>query len=142
MPRSYPRARHLFLLVAGLYLGACSKAPVSPEAAKAELLVGHWELTQTDGGPTGGLQPAAPAEKHELVFTSNKATFIRNGVATASSTYSLFQANSYVNRCPQTFLAYGRRSGQEKEFIERISPTELVIVEDYANGLGYYYTRR
>ncbi|SFQ48172.1 hypothetical protein [Hymenobacter arizonensis] len=131
----------ILMASAGLLAG-CSKSPVTPEAAKAELLVGHWELTQTDGGPTGGIQAAAPDEKHEIVFTNNKATFIRNGVATASPSYTLFQANSYVNRCPQTFLAYGRRSGQEKEFIERITSTELVIVEDYADGLGYYYKRR
>ncbi|MBJ6108199.1 hypothetical protein JAO73_04200 [Hymenobacter sp. BT523] len=131
------------LLLAAGVLAGCSKGAVSPEDAQANLLVGHWELTQTDGGLSGKVTPANPARREEIIFTTDKqATFLLNGAVTAATPYSLFQANSYVNRRPQTFLRYGARTGSEKEFIERVSATELVIVEDYADGLGYYYKRR
>jgi hypothetical protein len=133
---------YFFLLTTSLLLG-CSKGTVSPEDADAALLLGRWELTQTDGGLSGKVQPADPAQKQEIVFDSqNRVTFLLNGVVTGTYPYSLFQANSNVNRRPQTFLAYGARSGSSKEFIERISAAKLVVVEDYADGLGYYYTRR
>jgi hypothetical protein len=133
---------HVFL-AASLLLAGCSKGTVSPEDANAELLVGRWELTQTDGGFSGRVHPADPSQKQEIVFDAkNRVTFLLNGAVTGTSTYSLFQANSYVNRRPQTFLAYGARTGSDKEFIERISAAQLVVVEDYADGLGYYYTRR
>ena len=137
------RFRFFFLLLAAGGVAGCSKGSVSPEDQKADLLVGRWQLTQTDGGLTGRVSPADPAHRQEIIFgRDKKATFIVNGAVSNKSQYSLFQANSYVNRRPQTFLSYGRRSGTEKEFIERLSPNQLVIVEDYADGRGYYYTRR
>lgn len=124
-------------------LAGCSKGAVSPGDAEEKLLVGRWELTQTDGGLSGRVQPADPARKQEIIFgPDHRAAFLLNGAPTGTSTYSLFQANSYVNRRPQTFLSYGPKSGTEKEFIERVSASQLVIVEDYADGLGYYYIRR
>lgn len=133
----------LLFLLATCLLAGCSKGTVSPEDANAALLVGRWELTQTDGGLTGKVQPADPAQKQEIVFDAqNRVTFLRNGVTTGTYSYSLFQANSNVNRRLQTFLAYGARGGSNKEFIERISADKLVVVEDYADGFGYYYTRR
>jgi hypothetical protein len=132
-----------FLLLAAGSLAACSKGSVSPEDQKADLLVGRWQLTQTDGGLTGQVQPADPAHRQEIVFDDNEqATFLLNGTASTKAKYLLFQANSFVNRRPQTFLAYGHRNGTSKEFIERLSPNELVIVEDYADGRGFYYKRR
>lgn len=131
----------LFLLASSLLAG-CSKGTVSPEDAHAALLGGRWELTQTDGRISGKVQPADPAQKQEIVFDAhNRVTFLLNGVVTGTYPYSLFQANSNVNRRPQTFLAYGARGGTNKEFIERISAAKLVVVEDYTDGLGYYYAR-
>ncbi|MBF9222053.1 hypothetical protein [Hymenobacter ruricola] len=131
-----------FLLLVGVLAG-CSKGSVSPQEAQADLLVGHWVLAQTDGGLSGRVMPADPAHRQEVVFAADKqVTFLLNGAVTGKTTYSLFQANSYVNRRPQTFVAYGARTGSEKEFIERVTATQLVIVEDYADGRGYYYTRR
>ncbi|MFD2720877.1 hypothetical protein ACFST9_19310 [Hymenobacter monticola] len=133
----------LFLLLTASGLAGCSKGAVSPEDQKADLLVGRWQLTQTDGGLTGQVHPADPAQRQEIVFDDDKqATFLLNGAVSTKAKYVLFKANSFVNRRPQTFLAYGRRNGSEKEFIERLSPNELVIVEDYTDGRGYYYTRR
>ncbi|UOQ96983.1 hypothetical protein MUN81_17290 [Hymenobacter sp. 5317J-9] len=131
------------LLALGWLAAGCSKGAVSPEDAQANLLVGHWVLTQTDGGLSGHVTPADPARQQGIIFGSDKqVSFLLNGAVTGKTTYSLFQANSYVNRRPQTFLSYGARTGSEKEFIERVSATELVIVEDYADGRGYYYQRR
>jgi hypothetical protein len=142
MKRSFCSHAFFLLLTAGAFAG-CSKGSVSPEDQKADLLVGRWQLTQTDGGLTGQVSPADPANRREIIFDRDrKATFLVNGTVSNKSQYTLFQASSYVNRRPQTFLAYGRRNGNEKEFIERLSPTQLVIVEDYADGRGYYYTRR
>ena len=140
------RTSHRFLLVpllaAGLLAG-CTKGSVSPEDAQADLLVGHWLLTQTDGGLSGNVTPADMAHPQEIIFNSDKqVAFLLNGTVTGKTTYSLFQANSYVNRRPQTFLAYGAHTGSEKNFIERVSASKLVIVEDYADGRGYYYVRR
>ncbi|MDO7852995.1 hypothetical protein [Hymenobacter convexus] len=142
MKRSFYFNSFFLLLAAGAFAG-CTKGSVSPEAEKADLLVGRWQLTQTDGGLTGQVSPANPAQRQEIVFDNNQqATFLVNGAVSHKARYTLFQANSYVNRRPQTFVAYGRRSGTEKAFIERLSPNQLVIVEDYADGRGYYYTRR
>lgn len=133
----------LFLLLTVSALAGCSKGAVSPEDQKADLLVGRWQLTQTDGGLTGQVHPADPARRQEIVFDDDKqATFLLNGAVSNKAKYVLFKANSFVNRRPQTFLAYGHRNGSEKEFIERLSPNELVIVEDYTDGRGYYYTRQ
>ena len=130
------------LLVTSLLAG-CSKGSLSPEDANAALLPGRWELTQTDGGLTGVARPADPAQKQEIVFDSrNRVTFLLNGAVTGTYSYSLYQANSNVNRRPQSFLAYSARGGSNKEFIEQLSATTLVIAEDYPDGLGYYYTRR
>jgi hypothetical protein len=130
-------------LAGSLLLAGCSKGSVSPEDASAQLLVGRWELTQTDGGLSGQVHPSDPSQKREIVFdANNRVTFLLNGAVKGTSSYSLYQANSYVNRRPQTFFAYGARRGSDKEFIERLSAAQLVVVEDYADGTGYYYTRR
>jgi hypothetical protein len=147
MSRLKPWVLPFFLLITSINLASTNllayfKAPVSPEAAKASLLVGRWQLTQTDGGPSGLVQTANPAQKHELIFDKGKATFLVNGKVNVSCAYKLFQANSFLNRRPQTFLAYGRRNSSPKEFIERISESQLVLVEDRVGGIGYYYSRR
>ncbi|MDO7849514.1 hypothetical protein Q5H92_24325 [Hymenobacter sp. M29] len=142
MKRTFRFYSFFLFLAAGGFAG-CAKGPFSPEDEKADLLVGRWQLTQTDGGLTGLVSQADPAHRQEIVFDDNKqATFLVNGTVSHKARYALFQATSYLNRRPQTFLAYGRRSGTEKEFIERLSPNQLVIVEDYTDGRGYYYTRR
>lgn len=142
MKRTFRFYSFFLLLAAGGFAG-CTKGSVSPEDEKADLLVGRWQLTQTDGGLTGQVNQADPAQRQEIVFDNNRqATFLVNGTVSHKAKYALFQANSYLNRRRQTFLSYGRRSGTEKEFIERLSPNQLVIVEDYTDGRGYYYTRR
>jgi hypothetical protein len=142
MKRAF-RNYSFFLLLAAGGLASCSKGSILPEDQKADLLVGRWQLTQTDGGLTGLVHPADPARRQEIVFDGDKhATFLLNGAVSNKAKYVLFKANSFVNRRPQTFLAYGHRNGSEKEFIERLSANELVIVEDYTDGRGYYYTRR
>jgi hypothetical protein len=116
---------------------------VAPEAAaQPDLLVGQWLLTQTDGGFSGKTIPADPAHPQEIIFTANhQVTFLLNGAVSNSTTYSLAQASSYLTRQPQTFLVYGARTGAEKQFINDLSASRLVIKEDYADGRSYYYTR-
>lgn len=138
--KSFPL--YLFLW-AICFLAGCSKSKVSPQDANAKLLLGRWELTQIDGGYPGTAQPANPAQKQEIVFDSqNRVTFLLNGTVTGTYSYSLFRANSNVNRRPETFLAYGARRGSNKEFIEQLSAATLVVAQDYPNGLGYHYARR
>lgn len=142
MKRTFCRYSFFLLLLAG-GLASCAKDSASPEDQTADLLIGRWQLTQTDGGLTGQVSPADPARRQEIVFDDDKqVTFLLNGAVSSKARYTLFKASSFVNRRSQTFLAYGHRNTTEKEFIERLSPNELVIVEDYADGRGFYYTRR
>ncbi len=124
-------------------LAACQPEAVSPEASATARLAGRWQLTETDGGLSGRVQPADPGQAQEIVFDANGlATFFLNGVVARTTPYSLSQATSYVTGKPQTFVIYGTSGGGDKQFIEQISAARLVLVEDYADGFGYYYSRR
>ena len=133
-------------------LGACKKATVDPEMIScfpapqtdtAARLVGHWELTQTAGGLAGRTQPADPAQKQEIVFGADgKATFYLNGTITRTAAFTLTQAVAYVTGQPQTYVVYDFSSSAPRQFIDSLTPTTLVIADDYADGLGYTYSRR
>ena len=133
-------------------LGACKKATVDPEmiscfpappADAAARLIGRWELTQTAGGLAGRTQPADPAQKQEIAFgTDGKAIFYLNGTVTRTAAFTLTQAVAYVTRQPQTYVVYDFSNSATKQFIESLTPTTLVIVDDYADGIGYSYSRR
>ena len=133
-------------------LGACTKATVEPEmiscfpstqADAAARLIGRWELTQTAGGLAGRTQPADPTQKQEIVFgTDGKATFYLNGTVTRTAAFTLTQAVAYVTGQPQTYVVYDFSNSATRQFIESLTPTTLVIADDYADGLGYTYSRR
>lgn len=133
-------------------LGACKKATVGPkiidcfpttQADAAGRLVGRWELTQTSGGLAGRTQPADPAQKQEIVFGADgKATFYLNGTVTRAAVFTLTQAVAYVTRQPQTYVVYDFSNSATRQFIDSLTPTTLVIADDFADGFGYTYCRR
>ena len=130
------------LLLFNSSLTSCESPSVAPESSAAALLVGRWELIQTDGGLDGRVHPADPTRKQEIVFeASGQAQIILNGATLQTYPYTLTQATTYVSGQPKTFVSAPNINARG-QFIERISASNLVLVDDFADGMGFYYTRR
>ena len=155
MFRSISRAAPALIFLAAS-LGACQKAEVAPRvpepticfpptpATAAAQLVGRWELIESVNGMSGGIYPADPARKQEIVFTAaGQASFLLNGVVTRTGPFSVVQATSYLTRKPETFVNFDPASATRPlPFIERLSASELKLVIDANDGGGSRYVRR
>ncbi|WP_046243255.1 hypothetical protein [Hymenobacter terrenus] len=124
----------------------CKKESVSPEAAATTttLLLGRWELTKSSGGIAGGTYPADSARKQEIIFTTNGQTqSLLNGVVTNTASYSLIKAPSYATGKTERFLFVNQGSNNiSSQLIEQVSATDLVLADDYADGMARHYTKR
>ncbi|WP_210517993.1 hypothetical protein [Hymenobacter terricola] len=126
-----------------LAMAACEKESTAPAASTAAALVGRWELTHTTGGLTGHVLTADPNRKREIIFTADgQAELIVNGIITGISPYTLTQALSRTTRQSRPYLAYGPDGPDTQQYIEQISPTSLILAQDFEDGISSYFIRR
>lgn len=110
------------------------------EMLKTDQFVGTWNWVSTNGG-IGNINetPSSTGKTVRIIFTNdNKYSIVENNKTINEGTYKTYLEVTNTDHVQRVFIDF---SNYPDKAVRSVTPTELHLYDDVADGLNYIYSK-